>query len=90
MLQRVWRKGNSPTLQADSLSFELQGSLYYSEWPSSKCLQRINAAEGVEKRECSCTVVGMQIDTATMEDGTELHIKLGIKPRFYLFILFMT
>ena len=23
----------------------------------------------MEKRECSCTVVGMQIDTATMEDG---------------------
>ena len=29
-----------------------------SEWPSSKNLQTINAAEGVEKRECSCTVGG--------------------------------
>ena len=27
-----------------------------SEWPSSKSLQTINAGEGVEKRECSCTV----------------------------------
>ena len=29
-----------------------------SEWPSSKSLQTINAEEGVEKRECSCTVAG--------------------------------
>jgi len=27
-----------------------------SEWPSSKSLQGINAGEGVEKRETSCTV----------------------------------
>ena len=27
-------------------------------WPSSKCLQRINTEEGVEKREHSCTVDG--------------------------------
>ena len=31
---------------------------YWSEWPSSKCLQTINAGEGVEKREQSCTVGG--------------------------------
>ena len=29
-----------------------------SEWPSSKSLQTINAGEGVEKRENSCTVGG--------------------------------
>ena len=29
-----------------------------SEWSSSKSLQTINAGEGVEKRECSCTVGG--------------------------------
>ena len=29
-----------------------------SEWPSSKSLQTINAGEGVEKREHSCTVAG--------------------------------
>ena len=29
-----------------------------SEWPSSKCLQTINAKEGVEKKENSCTVGG--------------------------------
>ena len=27
-----------------------------SEWQSSKCLQIVNAGEGVEKREPSCTV----------------------------------
>ena len=32
--------------------------LNQSEWPSSKSLQTINAGEGVEKREHSCTVGG--------------------------------
>ena len=31
-----------------------------------------NAGEGVEKREPSCTVGRMQIDTATMENGMEI------------------
>ena len=31
---------------------------HQSEWPSSKSLQTINAGEGMEKRECSCTVGG--------------------------------
>ena len=31
---------------------------HQSEWPSSQNLQTINAGEGVEKRECSCTVGG--------------------------------
>ena len=31
---------------------------HQSEWPSSKNLQTINAGEGVEKREPSCTVSG--------------------------------
>ena len=31
---------------------------HWSEWPSSKSLQTINAGEGVEKREHSCTVGG--------------------------------
>ena len=31
---------------------------HQSEWPSSKNLQTINAGEGVEKREASCTVGG--------------------------------
>ena len=29
---------------------------HQSEWPSSKCLQAINAGEDVENRECYCTV----------------------------------
>ena len=31
---------------------------HWSKWPSSKNLQTINAGEGVEKREPSCTVGG--------------------------------
>ena len=30
----------------------------WSEWPSSKSLQTINAGEGMEKRDPSCTVGG--------------------------------
>ena len=39
---------------------KLQGDItsHWSEWPSSKSLQTINAGEGVEKRDCSCTVGG--------------------------------
>ena len=33
-------------------------TLHQSEWPSSKTLQTINAGEGIEKRESSCTVGG--------------------------------
>ena len=33
-------------------------TLHWSEWPSSKSLQTINAGEGVEQRECSYTVGG--------------------------------
>ena len=32
--------------------------VHQSEWPSSKSLQTIDAGEGVEKREHSCTVGG--------------------------------
>ena len=38
-----------------------------SEWPSFKNLQTVNAGEGVEKREPSCTV-----DTATVENSIEV------------------
>ena len=34
------------------LCFHMNG--HWSEWPLTKCLQTINAGEGVEKRECSC------------------------------------
>ena len=45
---------------------------YQSERPSLKSPQTINAGEGVEKRERSCTAGGIQTDTATMEDGMEI------------------
>ena len=34
-------------------------SPYTSEWPSSRCIQIINAGEGMEKRKSSYTVAGM-------------------------------
>ena len=42
-----------------------------SELPSSKNLQT-NAGEGVEKREPSYTVGGMQTSTATMDNSAEI------------------
>ena len=37
---------------------QIKTTSHQSEWPSTKSLQTINAGEGVEKRECSCTVGG--------------------------------
>ena len=42
-----------------------------------KSLQAINAGEGVEKREPSHTVGGMQTSTATMENSVEIPEKTG-------------
>ena len=44
---------------------------HLTEWLSAKSLQMINAAEGVEKREPSYTVVGMEIGAATVENSEE-------------------
>ena len=54
-----------------------------SEWPSSKSLQTINAAEGVEKRERSCTV-GQNVNWYRHYGrcyGVSLK-KLGMKPSY--------
>ena len=42
-----------------------------------KSLQAINAGEGVEKREASYTVGGMQTSTATVENSVESPYKTG-------------
>ena len=47
----------SPFRAEQGTSLETR-SRHQSEWPSSKSLQTINAGEGVEKREHSCTVGG--------------------------------
>ena len=44
-------------------------------WPSSTSQQTINAGEGVEKRECSCTVGGNVSWHSHMEDGMEIPYK---------------
>ena len=50
----------STSLIIREMQIKLWGDIiwYWSEWPSSKSLQTINAGEGVEKREQSCTVGG--------------------------------
>ena len=50
---------------------------HQSEWPSSKSLQTVNAGEGVEQREPSCTAGG--IDPVTMEDSMETPLKTSNK-----------
>ena len=44
---------------------------HWSEWPSSKCLQT-NAGEEVEKGNPLALLVGMYIDTATVENSMEV------------------
>ena len=65
-LQRRYRMANNTwkDFQRHSLLEKCKSKLQWditskqSKWPSSKCLQRINGGEGVEKREGSCTVGG--------------------------------
>ena len=45
---------------------------HQSKWLLSKNLQAINTGEGVEKREPSYTVGGMQTSSATMENSVEI------------------
>ena len=54
---------------------------HQSEWLSSKSLQTINAGEGVEKRECSCTV-GVNVNWYSHygRQYVDSFKKLGIKP----------
>ena len=42
------------------------------EWPSSKSPQVINAGEGVDKREFSCTIGGNVNATVTMKNSMEV------------------
>ena len=74
LLSRVWlfatpwiaarQASLSITNSRSSLSEKCKSKLQWditshqSEWPSPKSLQTINAGEGVEKRECSCTIGG--------------------------------
>ena len=53
-------KGYSISLIIREMQIKLQWCItsHRSEWPSTKNLQTINAGEGVEKREASCTVGG--------------------------------
>ena len=44
----------------------------WSEWPASKNPEKINAGEGVEKGNPLALLVGMQIDTATMDNSKEI------------------
>ena len=50
---------------------------HQSECLQSKSLQAINAGGGMEKREPSYTVGGMQTTTATMENSVEIPSGTG-------------
>jgi len=45
---------------------------HQSEWPPSKNLQTVNAWEGMDKGNPFALLVGMQIDTATVDRSMEI------------------
>ena len=48
----------STSLISREMQIKTTMTSHWSEWPSSKSLQTVNAGEGVEKKECSCTLDG--------------------------------
>ena len=59
MVTNTWKDAQHGSL-FEKCKSKLQWGItsHQTEWPSSKTLQTINAGEGVEKREPSCTVGG--------------------------------
>ena len=57
-IQMANKRMKKKKAQLCSLLEKCKSKLHWSEWPSSKSPQTINAGEGVEKRECSCTIGG--------------------------------
>ena len=57
-LTNIWKDVQHHLLLEKCKSKQQDMTSHQSEWPSSKSLQTINAGEGVEKRERSCTVAG--------------------------------
>ena len=59
MAKNTWKEAQHHAL-LEKCKSKLQGDITspWSEWPSSKSLQTINAGKGVGKREHSCTVGG--------------------------------
>ena len=53
--------------------------LHQSEWPSSKRLQTLNAGEGERKENLPALLVGISIDTTTMEYSMQLPQKMKIR-----------
>ena len=56
--QQIHEKMLNITLEKCKSKLQWGTTSHWSEWPSSKNLQEMNAAEGVENREPSCTVGG--------------------------------
>ena len=58
-LTNTWKDAQHHSLlEKRKSNLQWDTTSYQSDWPSSKRLQTINAGEGVEKREGSCTVGG--------------------------------
>ena len=72
-LTNTWKDTQHHSLSEKCKSKPQWGTISrQSEWLPSKSLQTINAGEGVEKREPSYIVGGMQTRTATMVNSVEI------------------
>ena len=69
-LKNTWKDAQHHSLSEKCKSKPQWGTITrQSGWLLSKSLQATNAVEGVEKREHSYTLVGIQTSTATMENS---------------------
>ena len=71
----------SPTLtsiqEKGKSNLQWGANLHWSEWPSSKNLQTVNAGEGVEKREFSCIVDGNVNWYSHLENSMEIPLNIS-------------
>ena len=83
MASKHWKDAQHHSL-LEKCKWNLQWDItsYQSSWPSSKNLQTINAGEGVEKREHSCSIAENVNWYSHYRRWYADSLKIGIKPPY--------